>query len=597
MAFALLAKTGRQPPASSARVQGRKTTSGRRAIDAQLGYERLPSGSSARPPGTLPAIQAKLEVSEPNDKFEQEADSVAEKVMRSAEPNGEISHSSLRVGRECAACAKGHGSCSQCAREEKAIQRKPLSRQTASGDSQYAGTDLATKIGRIKGGGRPLPDSVRAVFEPRFGYDFGQVRIHTQPGVDSLSRTLSARAFTVGSDIVFASGQFSPGTTNGQKLIAHELTHVVQQGSGTAKLSRNAPRIGKSSAAVQRFSEDVCDKTSCKGNCADLGNDFKLAQARIDVAIAKMKQKELSPQTRTALQWLFSLEDDSKNAYIIKVLEVMREALIRADSTSDVECAQGCETAFTETPKNITPGVLQQCTAEIPCTIHLCPPYFYFGSTERATTLLHEAGHLAGLSGESYIIESQFRLLSQKEALVNADHFAVFVRALNGTLKSDLRTSIGAAGGRSLSRGGGTGWYISGMFDLTLNRPVYRIFNPVLRFSVTSYGVEGSGRDERLEDPSDKAFVASVLGGLRIGSSRGPGGWFGDVLVGGGRAFRGEESRFVFNASASFGYRWQRTEFAFGASYIRDTTAAKGYEDMFLIGASANFNFFDLIGK
>jgi hypothetical protein len=172
----------------------------------------------------------------------------------------------------------------------------------------------------------------------------------------------------------------------------------------------------------------------------------------------------------------------------------------------------------------------------------------------------------------------------------------MFIRALNGTLKSDLRISIGAAGGLARS-GGTTGWFVSGMFDLTLNRPVWRIFNPTLRFSLTGYGVEGSGRDARLEDPNNKNVIASVLGGVRFGESRGPGALFGDVLVGGGRAFGREESKFVFTASANLGYRWHRTELAFGASYIRDTTAAKGFENVFLVGASANFNFFDLIGK
>jgi hypothetical protein len=179
---------------------------------------------------------------------------------------------------------------------------------------------------------------------------------------------------------------------------------------------------------------------------------------------------------------------------------------------------------------------------------------------------------------------------------VNAEHFAMFIRALNGTLKSDLRTSIGAIGGFARSHGT-FGWYVSGMFDLTLNRPVWRIFNPTLRFSLTGYGVEGSGRDQSLEDPNNKVAIASVLAGARFGESRGPGAVFGDVLVGGGRAFGREESKFVFTASANLGYRWGRTELAVGASYIRDTTAAKGFENVFLVGLSTNFNFFDLIGK
>jgi hypothetical protein len=595
MTFALLAKPSRTAPVPSTRAHARKPLRESRAVDAQFGPRRLASLWNAEPLETRPIIQTKLEVSEPNDKFEQEADSVAEKVMRSVEPNSGTSDVAEDNPKKCAGCSSGSGICSKCSGEERTIQRKPFTSKMASGSTAYAGADPAGEVSKIKGGGQPLPQSVRAVFEPRFGYDFGQVRIHTQPNISNLSRALGARAFTVGSDIGFGSGQFSPGTTNGKKLIAHELAHVVQQGSGTSNASQ-AQRSGQSPATIQRFSDADCKTKGCKGKCGDLGGDFKRAKAYIDVAIEAMKQKDLSAQTRTAMQWLFYLEDDSQNTYILKVLEVMREALDRADSTTDIKCEPNCDSAFTETPKNITPGILQQCTADIPCTIHLCDPYFWFGSPERATTLLHESGHLAGLPGDVYINDASFRFLSQKSALRNAEHFAMLVRALNGTLKSDVRVSIGAAGGLARS-GGTTGWFATGMFDLTLNRPVYRIFNPTLRLSITGYGVEGSGRDERFADPENNTLVASVLGGVRLGRSRGPGGWFGDLLAGGGAALRGDESSIVFTASASLGYRFQRTEVALGASYIRDTTATKGFENVFLVGLSANFNFFDLIGK
>jgi hypothetical protein len=242
------------------------------------------------------------------------------------------------------------------------------------------------------------------------------------------------------------------------------------------------------------------------------------------------------------------------------------------------------------------PGTLTPCTVDTPCTIKICDSFGGLGDREQAIALVHEAGHLAGLSGDVYRRGSKFRLLSQSEALGNAEHFALFVRALNGVIKSDLRLSIGGSGGVSRA-GGTTGWFLSGFLDLALNRPVFRIYNPVLRLSISGYGVEGSGRDERLEKPHDTAIVASLLGGLRVGSSRGHGGWFGDLLIGGGRAERGGKTKFVFTASASLGYRWERTEISFGASYVRDTTATQGFQNMFLVGANVNFNFLDLIGK
>ena len=83
------------------------------------------------------------------------------------------------------------------------------------------------------GKGQPLPASERAFFEPRFGYDFGRVRVHVSPEAEAVSGGLRARAFTRGNDIAFAAGQWSPRTTNGRRLLAHELAHVVQQGRGS----------------------------------------------------------------------------------------------------------------------------------------------------------------------------------------------------------------------------------------------------------------------------------------------------------------------------------------------------------------------------
>jgi hypothetical protein len=78
-------------------------------------------------------------------------------------------------------------------------------------------------------GGRPLPERTREYFEPRFGRDFGDVRVHTGPQADEAARSIDATAFTLGTDIVFKSGSYRPGTSAGRKLLAHELTHVVQQ--------------------------------------------------------------------------------------------------------------------------------------------------------------------------------------------------------------------------------------------------------------------------------------------------------------------------------------------------------------------------------
>lgn len=84
-------------------------------------------------------------------------------------------------------------------------------------------------------GGKPLDRHVQAHMEQQFGSSFANVRIHTNPHADQLNRALDARAFTKGTDIFFRAGEYQPGTQGGDRLLAHELTHVVQQANGTVQ--------------------------------------------------------------------------------------------------------------------------------------------------------------------------------------------------------------------------------------------------------------------------------------------------------------------------------------------------------------------------
>lgn len=101
-------------------------------------------------------------------------------------------------------------------------------------------------------GGRPLPGPVRSFFEPRFGADLGGVRIHDGPEADRLNRRLDARAFTLGTDVYFGAGQYRPGTDAGDRLLAHELTHVIQQTGGGG----DRPARTDGPAVVQRWFGD-----------------------------------------------------------------------------------------------------------------------------------------------------------------------------------------------------------------------------------------------------------------------------------------------------------------------------------------------------
>jgi hypothetical protein len=113
------------------------------------------------------------------------------------------------------------------------------------GEPNVLTPNLEARISFLKGGGQPLSQSLRAFFEPRFGYDFSQVRVHVDSQAADTALALNARVFTVGHDMVFGAGQFVPNTYEGRSLLAHELTHVVQQKESSqigASVIRRQPR-------------------------------------------------------------------------------------------------------------------------------------------------------------------------------------------------------------------------------------------------------------------------------------------------------------------------------------------------------------------
>ncbi len=172
-------------------------------------------------------LQAKLKVNQPGDVYEQEADRVTEQVMRMLEPLPAPSSSdgaNPHVQRKCAACSSGGSLCPTCA-DEGALQAKETSDVTP-----VVSPTVENHISAMRGGGQPLPLPVRAFFEPRFGYDFSQVWVHTDGQAAASARAVNALAYTVGPNVVFGEGQYAPETTAGKKLLAHELAHVCQNG-------------------------------------------------------------------------------------------------------------------------------------------------------------------------------------------------------------------------------------------------------------------------------------------------------------------------------------------------------------------------------
>jgi hypothetical protein len=157
-------------------------------------------------------IQTKLEVGQADDLAEQEADRIADQVMRMPEPGLPVTASAPRLGPQCAECD-----------QEERLRRKSTGQLAVVGEVP----EIIHEV--LSSPGQPLDAATRAYFEPRFGHDFSHVRIHSYEQAARSAKAIRARAYTAGSNIVFAGSQFSPATSAGRTLLAHELAHVTQQ--------------------------------------------------------------------------------------------------------------------------------------------------------------------------------------------------------------------------------------------------------------------------------------------------------------------------------------------------------------------------------
>jgi len=165
-------------------------------------------------------IQRSLAIGAVNDPLEHEADAVADKVMRMPEEN--------LIHRKCTGCKE----------DEENIHRKPSVSfiQKMGNDSGMTASDSVTqKINSTKGGGSGMDSGTKSFMESRFGTDFSGVKIHTGDYAAQMSQELNAQAFTVGNDVYFNSGKYNPESNSGKQLLAHELTHTVQQGENQVR--------------------------------------------------------------------------------------------------------------------------------------------------------------------------------------------------------------------------------------------------------------------------------------------------------------------------------------------------------------------------
>ncbi len=229
------------------------------------------------------ALQPKLAVGAVDDAYEREAERTAHEVtgpggvpgMASAFGLRPLAASLMRVAQ------RAIGKRDEPAKKDDDDKKKEpaqVQRQAAGAGPEVVPAGIEASIQSMSGGGGPLPASLRAELESCFGYDFSSVRAHTGSEAAAAADALGARAFTVGDHIFFAAGEYQPASAGGQRLLAHELTHTIQQqpAAGRAARLRPAPARAPVQAApkrVQRIFDDV--KDSIRKKVRDwIKNDF-----------------------------------------------------------------------------------------------------------------------------------------------------------------------------------------------------------------------------------------------------------------------------------------------------------------------------------
>jgi hypothetical protein len=300
--------------------------------------------------------QAKLSISQPGDTYEQEADSVARQVMQRMALSGNrqsiqrqevpeeeeelqmkpLDISTLQrqeVSEEEEELQMKPLEISTLQRqeapeEEEELQMKPLDittlqRQEAPEEEEElqmksmvqrqanggmtATADLETFINQARGGGQPLGDNIREPMEQAFGADFGGVKVHTDSHSDGLNRSIQARAFTTGQDIFFRQGEYNPGSRGGQELLAHELTHVVQQNENHLSKSSLPHTFNISSISQSTIQGVFSNPTSLQSHFnkhvninKDAGGNYADSQAYEAAADAIVADPSSSQKNRAA---------------------------------------------------------------------------------------------------------------------------------------------------------------------------------------------------------------------------------------------------------------------------------------------------------
>lgn len=330
--------------------------------------------------------------------------------------------------------------------EEEMLQTKGKGGQCAACSSgAEAG---ATAASAVESGGRALSAEDRSYFEPRFGRDFSDVRVHTHGSAERAAGDINARAYTLGSNIAFAPGQYSPNSESGRRLMAHELAHVVQQkGSGSptvrrAVSSRSKCAANKHGAPAKPL--DEIKKINDKGWALSQLADLTLALVTLDKDVFKSEQKFFKERfgeppksgKKFKNRWTgkkfkskddaFFSEIDSASKQFSKVTKALSKSIVYTCAGDKSIKLPGCKKkkCGTGTVAFVCPGFSFR-------RMVVCPNFWNQGTDQLGGALIHETVHARlNRPGHPQDVEKRHR---------NPECYTSFVADMNGFTPFDTR--------------------------------------------------------------------------------------------------------------------------------------------------------------
>jgi len=379
-------------------------------------------------------LQAKLVIGASNDPLEQEADRVAEQVLAGNAPaNTQPGHAAIQA-------------------TPPAIQRHTVANNDAA---QCAPASVAQVLASP---GQALQADLRQDMSRRFGHDFSAVRVHAGAAAAQSAREVDARAYTVGKQIVFDAGEYAPGSPSGRRLLAHELTHVVQQSgqgetAGTGPVMQRerarrpaAPAPAPAPAPAAQPGQHVipCPDPGAVSAAITLArNILGTALRRMDAGPSNIS---IDPRTHQQMQFFYTLffkvEPGVRSAAQILEIKERFRALALAARAATTRCVSAAH------PDCRSGQMLHDGFADVGASqqpvVNLCPSFFTSPAEAQARTIIHELAHARlGIehAGGRFL---QFEcgatpLRSYDEAIANAYVFDLFAYCLYASSQGEGR--------------------------------------------------------------------------------------------------------------------------------------------------------------